>query len=521
MAITLKAQTLPDKAVAEATVTGAQTSSFQLTWGDDAHPETITFTSPSVTLTRRYTVPTGPHQYTITVAETLPAWASDLTELAAKAATLRGLDQAVPAPGTLERIGAQLTSRDSAQVDVLATDIPTTDLKVTGVRQPDPAVWHFQVAGVSKPPADRLSVDWGDRSAVEHYQWPLVDPPLRHRYVRPGYRIHTSTFSAPVHPYASTYQQLSTYGATYREVAYGSPKLTTLADVLRKVDVVKLAVEVIVGDAAIRARVTDDPSGVVQIDTRIAERTTDAGDPIPVKGWRIFRMTPDPEHEVRYGTSSSGAASFEDRLPPYGVPIQYRLEVEWGDGHTFEALSNVVVISHVRGCWLSDPYRVETISVTLQAWPERLREARRSVMAVLGRADPVTISDVHLSPRGSWTFYTSTEQQLAALLNILGGAQVVYLRTQLGASIATVFASVGDIAERRWSGRGGDQRRLTEVAVQEVRHIPAQAADLQASLEKLAELAGTLRGLHRLRLTLMQLSRIRFSTSYLPGEPDA
>lgn len=363
-----------------------------------------------------------------------------------------------------------------------------------------PDTWAFTVTGVS---AASFRVELGDSSA------PLTvdtDPSgttvVEHRYTTPGHHDYVVTFTAVITAWAATLQQITDRVATLDEIAAA---IATLGEVPRDRDVVTVAVTVDVGPATIAATVVPaNPVPFVQVDVWI-------GNPATVRSWTVSRDGAGQLVTIRVGGASFGAESFEDHTAPLAVPVTYRLTVTYSDGTAVSVTSAAVILAGTAGCFLTDPHTGATAAVTLVSWPTRERAARRSVLDVLARPDPIALSDVHTWAAGTWTLLTRTDNELAALLDILTASAVVLLRTQPGASITDVTASVGTIGETRYSGRGDDPRRLLAVDIQEIGPIPATALPLNATLADLADLApGTLNDLDEIRPTLLQLSRIRF-----------
>jgi hypothetical protein len=245
------------------------------------------------------------------------------------------------------------------------------------------------------------------------------------------------------------------------------------------------------------------PLPYIQIDVVI-------DNPGDVTQWTITRLAPPTaDVMIRLAYSSGGAESLEDHEAPLAVAIAYRLDVTRASGATETVQSNQVAIEGTTGCFLSDPYGGDVMAIEVQAWPERLYAARASVLEVIGRADPVGLSDVHSWAQGTWTLLTRTDAATDQMINLLGSSSIVLLRTQPTSSIKTVYAMVLDIAEARYSGSGADQRRLTDVDLQEIAPIPAMARALDSTLLGLSTLAETLQGLSQVRPTLLQLSQIR------------
>src|SRR5262249_48247325 len=150
------------------------------------------------------------------------------------------------------------------------------------------------------------------------------------------------------------------------------------------------------------AVVPGDPIPVIRVDAWIA-------DPQTVASWTIARDTPIGTAPVWTSYEGQAATTFIDETAPLNVPITYRLTVTYLDGTTVVVLSNTVIITGTAGCYLTDPRTGETMRITLMTWPARERAERQSVLAVLGRPDPVVVSDVHSWPSGTWTIYTATD----------------------------------------------------------------------------------------------------------------
>lgn len=176
--------------------------------------------------------------------------------------------------------------------------------------------------------------------------------------------------------------------------------------------------------------------------------------------------------------------AYDDREAPFGVELTYRLTGTRAGGGT-ETLTTGPVTVVAPGCWLSDQASGLVARVEVASWPDRTRASRQSVLTVLGRPDPVVISDVHTWPAGTITFLTRDQTSLDMLIRILTGSGMVLLRTQASSSLMTVYAAVGDIAETRISGDGSDWRRLIEVGWQEITPLPAAVRPAGATLQRL------------------------------------
>jgi len=250
--------------------------------------------------------------------------------------------------------------------------------------------------------------------------------------------------------------------------------------------------------------------------------TVVAADPVPqvhldalmdnaaqVVGWSITRTAPGETVKVYVGGPGQSAMSVVDGTAPLGVPVTYQLTVIYPTS-TVYADAGPVTITGTVGCFLTSPATGVTLAVEISTWPSRKRTARQAVLAVLGRPDPVGVTDAHNTPLGEWTLISRSDAYTAALTDLLTDQGVVVLRTQPGSSIASCTALVGDVDETRYSTAAGDPRRLFEVEIQEIGAVPATAYPLAATLGGLAVYAGitTLAQLADLRPTLLALSQI-------------
>ena len=124
--------------------------------------------------------------------------------------------------------------------------------------------------------------------------------------------------------------------------------------------------------------------------------------PANVVAWTIYRISAaDARLPVWLGSTSSGAYTLTDATAPLGVPVTYELSVVYATSST-SVTSAPVTITGTAGCYLTDPASGRTVSVTVVSWPERERAARQAKLDVLGRPDPVVLSDVHATPAGTW-----------------------------------------------------------------------------------------------------------------------
>uniref|UniRef100_A0AAU2V830 Uncharacterized protein n=1 Tax=Streptomyces sp. NBC_00003 TaxID=2903608 RepID=A0AAU2V830_9ACTN len=304
-----------------------------------------------------------------------------------------------------------------------------------------------------------------------------------YQYSDPGHHTYTATVTAPCPVRYSTWVSLESSIETWAAVG---GFVDTWADPGRATETASATVEVDVGPATLWATVTpDQPLPYIQIDAWI-------GDPGTVTAWQIERVAPqgggDQNVPIYLDDKSSGAISIEDHEAPLAQPVIYRLTITRKGGAVQVIESSPVVLGGTRGCFLTDTTSGATVAVTLRAWAERSRKARQSVLAVLNRADPVVLSDMHTTPEGKWVFLTRTQAELEALYGVLLSGRLVLLRTQPASAIRTTYAAVGDVSESRLYPELGDAwERLVEVEIQEVAPIPATARALRVGWEQVAD----------------------------------
>lgn len=114
--------------------------------------------------------------------------------------------------------------------------------------------------------------------------------------------------------------------------------------------------------------------------------------------------------------------------------------------------------------FIARPYLNRT--VTLNDWSDIDRASRNGVFPVVGRIEPVAITDLHTSRSFTVSLLTDTLDRAADLDLALSVGYPLYLHAPADCGIPTVYAVVGNFAQRRTSRRG--VRRLFEIPLVEV-----------------------------------------------------
>lgn len=438
-----------------------------------------------------YTMP-GDRAYTASITVPVEPVAATWTDVPATFATWTDVAAGAPSWGafTLSSETATVTfdisvpSGEPWPEDRLTLSVVVTDTD-TGHNFATFTLEHAHTTGITVP------LDPGDGTTT-------VDMDIQadgtatgtKTYTHTGHWIYTATVTVPLTPRYATweavYTSLATWGAFVADTR-------TWADVYADSETASCEVEVIVGNGAIWATAINTTAPpYVQIDTF-------SGKPEEVTSWSITRHCPDvPVMDgvtIYEGTSYSGSMSLEDTEAPWGEQVWYTWTVTYADGTSETFTSNSVVLTGPHdfgGCWITDPSSGATMRITIQEWTEREREARQSILAVMNRADPVVLSDVHTWPSSEIIFITTTEYDLKQARSILYGSRMILVRSWAGSSIETAYLAVGNVTEARlYPYDASAWHRSITVAAQDIRPLPATAGDLQTSWLDLYSAFGT------------------------------
>lgn len=97
--------------------------------------------------------------------------------------------------------------------------------------------------------------------------------------------------------------------------------------------------------------------------------------------------------------------------------------------------------------WLKHPsHPALNRTVTVKANPQRTRRRRRGIHSVIGRADPVVVSDILNLSEGTLTFLTATDTEAEDLLALLD-YDVLFFQPRPGARFGQKYIAIGDVNE--------------------------------------------------------------------------
>ena len=149
---------------------------------------------------------------------------------------------------------------------------------------------------------------------------------------------------------------------------------------------------------------------------------------------------------------TSGPATLDDYEFPPGVPVTYRFH---GDTAQITVGLDGVWIKNIAKPWLNRQVKVVEASAIE-------RPSRGGVFDVVGRTNPVTVTDVRASRRFDLVVLADTGQEADDLELALSAGDVVFLHVPPGCPlpIDTMYAAVGDLESEQVS-RYSEVRLLT------------------------------------------------------------
>ncbi|MFJ9125701.1 hypothetical protein ACIRJS_16560 [Streptomyces sp. NPDC102340] len=485
MALTLTAAV--DGATATFTVTECPVAGeFTVFTGDGGSLPVTCSGGTGTTAPYTYTMP-GTNTYTASITVEFeprtPTWASVPTWYATWA----------DLPETVETWGDLYVSEESATTDVTVTvddgaPWPEPRLTLSAVVTDTDTGHNLATFTLENAKTTGITVplDPGDGTTTVDMEIQADGTATGEKtYTHAGRHVYTATVTVPHESRYATwedvYTALPTWGAFVADTA-------TWADVTSTSETATCEVEVFVGDGAIWATAIDNVAPpYAQIDLW-------SGKPDQITSWTVTRHCPGApalDNTVIFlGDSFSGAVTLSDNEAPWGTPVYYVWTVEYADGSTDTFTSNTISLygpADFGGCWITDPASGQTMRITIQEWTEREREARQSVLAVMNREDPIVLSDVHTWAHGDIVFIARSKSELYTARQILYSSRLILVRSWAGSSIEAAYMAVGNVTEARlYETDPTAWERSISVEVQDVRPLPATAADYASTWDDLA-----------------------------------
>lgn len=192
----------------------------------------------------------------------------------------------------------------------------------------------------------------------------------------------------------------------------------------------------------------------------------------------IYRVTPDGTQAVRgaFNETISGALNAADYEAPQNTELVYFVRVS--DGVSTRESAPVTVSGLVnRGAdcifGLTNPLAIVPVNVI--GVPELRSAGRQDVVQVIGRPDPVVVSDVRVFPTGTLTLATLTEGERQDVSALLATGSLVAFSPNLPTFGFTDvwYLAVLNVNEKRVSRLGNQPERFFEMEFQRVAPPPA------------------------------------------------
>jgi hypothetical protein len=153
-------------------------------------------------------------------------------------------------------------------------------------------------------------------------------------------------------------------------------------------------------------------------------------------------------------TTGVGAVVFDHELP-LDLAVTYKAS-STQTGTTFSSSAVTVASDPGDGrsrAWLTHPLKPALSAlVTVADIGERARPARIGILPIIGRADPIAVTDLRLSGGGDLSLFTTTLGEAATVRALLADGGVVMLRAPAIWHNNWFYAALGDASE---TGPGG------------------------------------------------------------------
>lgn len=192
----------------------------------------------------------------------------------------------------------------------------------------------------------------------------------------------------------------------------------------------------------------------------------------------IFRVTDDGTQAVRgaFEKVISGALNAADYEAPQNAQLTYFARVSDGVMTQESALVNVTgAVDRQNDCIFGLTNPLAVVPVNVVGVPELRSAGRQEIVQVIGRADPVVVSDIRQYPAGVLTVATLTDDERQDVQALLASGQVVAFSprySDYGFSDIW-YLSVANVTEKRVSKMGNRPERLIEMEFQRVAPPPA------------------------------------------------
>lgn len=193
----------------------------------------------------------------------------------------------------------------------------------------------------------------------------------------------------------------------------------------------------------------------------------------------IYRSSADGTQAVRgaFNVDAPGSLVVADYEAPQGVPLSYFARTTDGTGSYDSSIATTSGVIDRGGdvvFGLANP--LAWLPLNIIGIKSLTYESDMKLVNVLGRRDPIAVSDVRKFPSGTLEVYTLDDAERLALLSLLNDSSVMAFSPSdpsYGFSDVWYFA-VGKVTESRVSPFGAEQARKFSLEVTRIAPPPAE-----------------------------------------------
>lgn len=201
--------------------------------------------------------------------------------------------------------------------------------------------------------------------------------------------------------------------------------------------------------------------------------------------------------EIRGGRIAIVGGAFSRPIDHYefaaGRSTQYKIVALSSASNAPDVVVQESIVTRVddlQEVWLkviANPYLNRKI--TLTGWGEITREARQGVFNVIGRPDPVVVTDVHSSRRTTITALANDDQETSGLDFALSLGAPVFLQVPTHCALPSMYAVVGNYGHDRTAPRSHQQ--MFQIPLTEVAPPPLSVLGATMTVQRLVDLYPT------------------------------
>jgi hypothetical protein len=154
----------------------------------------------------------------------------------------------------------------------------------------------------------------------------------------------------------------------------------------------------------------------------------------------------------------------EDHEAPLNTLIYYYVELYTAAGvlaSTRNSSTLSIDLADINMAWLKDPgYPTRNLQVMVQRAPDWQRPIEQAAFVVRGRRNKIVLSGARQGLEGDLAIFTRTDQERAALHQLLSSGNVLLWQAVPGMGVADMYVNVGAVTEARLGGLAQEPWRV-------------------------------------------------------------